>query len=75
MPDPLGAAGQQRVADASDACAIGRAHVGRGTSSHSFGSDLVANPEPFTLLVAQLAYEGRSGPELAYRFERFPGSA
>src|SRR6184192_3142213 len=26
--------------------------------------------EPFTLLVAQLAYEG-GGPELAYRFERF----
>jgi hypothetical protein len=24
--------------------------------------------EPFTLLVAQLAYEGRRGPELAYRF-------
>ena len=27
--------------------------------------------EPFTLLVAQLAYEGKGGPELAYRFERF----
>lgn len=27
--------------------------------------------EPFALLVAQLAYEGRGGPELAYRFERF----
>lgn len=27
--------------------------------------------EPFTLLIAQLAYEGSSGPELAYRFERF----
>ena len=26
--------------------------------------------EPFTLLVAQLAYEGKGGPELAYRFER-----
>jgi len=26
--------------------------------------------EPFALLVAQLAYEGRGGPELAYRFER-----
>ncbi len=26
--------------------------------------------EPFTLLVAQLAYEGTDGPELAYRFER-----
>jgi len=25
--------------------------------------------EPFALLVAQLAYEGESGPELAYRFE------
>jgi predicted dinucleotide-binding enzyme len=29
--------------------------------------------EPFALLVAQLAYEGDGGPELAYRFERFKG--
>lgn len=29
--------------------------------------------EPFTLLMAQLAYEGEGGAELAYRFERFPG--
>ena len=27
--------------------------------------------EPFTLLIAQIAYEGDEGPELAYRFERF----
>ncbi len=27
--------------------------------------------EPFALLVAQLAYEGKGGPELAYRFERY----
>ena len=27
--------------------------------------------EPFALLVAQLAYEGHGGPELAYRFEWF----
>jgi hypothetical protein len=27
--------------------------------------------EPFALLVAQLAYEGGGGPELASRFERF----
>jgi 8-hydroxy-5-deazaflavin:NADPH oxidoreductase len=27
--------------------------------------------EPFALLIAQLAYEGDSGPELAYRFARF----
>jgi predicted dinucleotide-binding enzyme len=27
--------------------------------------------EPFALLVAELAYEGEAGPELAYRFERF----
>lgn len=27
--------------------------------------------EPFTLLIAQLAYEGVEGPELAYRFERY----
>jgi hypothetical protein len=26
--------------------------------------------EPFALLVGQLAYEGKGGPELAYRFER-----
>jgi predicted dinucleotide-binding enzyme len=27
--------------------------------------------EPFALLVAQLAYEGKGGPELAYRLVRF----
>jgi predicted dinucleotide-binding enzyme len=27
--------------------------------------------EPFALLVAHLAYEGKDGPALAYRFERF----
>jgi len=27
--------------------------------------------EPFTLLIAQLAYETSTGPQLAYRFERF----
>ena len=27
--------------------------------------------EPFSLLVAQLAYEGGGGPELAYRFRRY----
>lgn len=27
--------------------------------------------EPFVMLIAQLAYEGTEGPELAYRFERF----
>lgn len=27
--------------------------------------------EPFTLLIAQLAYEGDEGPELAYAFERY----
>jgi len=31
--------------------------------------------EPFALLVAQLAYEGAGGPELAYRFVRFPEEA
>lgn len=29
--------------------------------------------EPFCLLIAQLAYEGLAGPEVAYRFERFEG--
>jgi 8-hydroxy-5-deazaflavin:NADPH oxidoreductase len=27
--------------------------------------------EPFSLLVAQLAYDGSDGPELTYRFQRF----
>jgi 8-hydroxy-5-deazaflavin:NADPH oxidoreductase len=27
--------------------------------------------EPYSLLVAQVAYEGRGGPEVAYRFERY----
>jgi predicted dinucleotide-binding enzyme len=27
--------------------------------------------EPFTQLIAQLAYEGDAGPELAYRFVRY----
>jgi predicted dinucleotide-binding enzyme len=27
--------------------------------------------EPFTLLIAQLAYEREKSPRLAYRFERF----
>ncbi len=29
--------------------------------------------EPFSLLVARIAYEGGGGPEIAYRFERFTG--
>jgi predicted dinucleotide-binding enzyme len=49
------------------------------TLIHDIGFDPVdAGPlrtarytEPFALLVAQLAYEGKGGPELAYRFERF----
>ena len=32
---------------------------------------IARHTEPFALLVAQLAYEGEKGPELAYRFERF----
>jgi predicted dinucleotide-binding enzyme len=27
--------------------------------------------EPFSLLIAQLAYRGKGGPELAYRFDRY----
>ncbi len=27
--------------------------------------------EPFAMMVAQIAYEGKGGPELAYRFEKF----
>jgi predicted dinucleotide-binding enzyme len=30
---------------------------------------IARHTEPFTLLVAQLAYEGRRGPALAYRLE------
>jgi len=32
---------------------------------------MVRYVEPFSLLAAQLAYEGSGGPELSYRFERF----
>jgi len=32
---------------------------------------MARNMEPFTLLIAQLAYEGDEGPEIGYRFERF----
>ena len=32
---------------------------------------IARNTEPFTLLIAQLAYEGAKGPQLAYRFEWF----
>ncbi|MBZ5587560.1 MAG: NAD(P)-binding domain-containing protein [Acidobacteriia bacterium] len=28
--------------------------------------------EPFAMVVAQIAYEGKGGPELVYRFERYP---
>ncbi len=31
--------------------------------------------EPFSLLVAQIAYSGSNGLDLAYRFERFPKCA
>ena len=30
--------------------------------------------EPFALLVAQLAYETKGGPQIAYRFERYKKS-
>ena len=33
---------------------------------------MARHTEPFALLVAQLAYEGKGGPGLAYRFERSP---
>jgi predicted dinucleotide-binding enzyme len=28
--------------------------------------------EPYSLLLAEIAYEGSNGPELAYRFEHLP---
>ena len=40
--------------------------LGDGASRFSVGDDLFGQ-----LLIAQLAYEGKDGPELAYRFERF----
>jgi 8-hydroxy-5-deazaflavin:NADPH oxidoreductase len=33
--------------------------------------DIARYTEPFALLVAQLAYQGKGGPEVAYRFEWF----
>jgi 8-hydroxy-5-deazaflavin:NADPH oxidoreductase len=36
---------------------------------------IVRFTEPFALLVAQLAYKGNGGPELAYRIERFGKAA
>jgi len=61
-------------------------HCGDDSSSKGIAAELIrdvgfdpvdAGPlriaryiEPFCLLVAQLAYEGKGGPELAYRFER-----
>ena len=33
--------------------------------------EIARHVEPFTLLIARLAYEGRRGPRLAYRFEWF----
>ena len=32
---------------------------------------MARHTEPFTMLIAQLAYETKGGPELAYRFERY----
>jgi predicted dinucleotide-binding enzyme len=32
---------------------------------------MARNTEPFTMLVAKLAYEGEDGPALAYRFEHY----
>jgi predicted dinucleotide-binding enzyme len=56
-----------------------RAKEAASTLIHDVGFDpvdagslrIARYTEPFALLVAQLAYEGEGGPELAYRFERF----
>jgi len=52
--------------------------LGSGLMGGKLGTMVGAGPlhvarytEPFALLIAQLAYEGEGGPELAYRFERF----
>ena len=42
-----------------------------GSSLSRLSAPSSRSAEPFALLVAQLAYEGKGGPELAYRFERF----
>ena len=48
-----------------------RAHPRRGFEPVDAGPLRIARyTEPFALLMGQLAYEGKDGPELAYRFER-----
>jgi predicted dinucleotide-binding enzyme len=47
-------------------------HGARDSSPADAGPLSVARVmEPFALLVAQLAYEGKGGPQVAYRFDRF----
>lgn len=48
-------------------------HAAEKTYTNSIGMEFVLIPAG-TVLVAQLAYEGTGGPELAYRFERFRAS-
>ena len=45
--------------------------LGSGLMGGKLGTIFARYTGPFALLVAQLAYEGEGGPELAYRFERF----
>jgi predicted dinucleotide-binding enzyme len=33
--------------------------------------EMARHTEPFTMLVAKLAYEGDAGPAIAYRFEQY----
>jgi hypothetical protein len=49
--------------------------LGSGLMGSKLGTIFARAGEPFALLVAQLAYEGTGGPELAYRFERFAEQA
>ena len=43
----------------------------RGPARRRMERPSLVYTEAFALLVAQLAYEGTGGPQLAYRFERF----
>src|SRR5437667_425345 len=87
MNQPRGRGGRRRNAGRRKAARPSLVYCGDDKSGKAVAAELIrdvgfdpvdAGPlriaryiEPFALLVAQLAYEGEGGPELAYRFERF----
>jgi len=87
LPQPRGRGGRRRNAGRPKAARPSLVYCSDDKSGKSVAAQLIrdagfepvdAGPlriaryiEPFALLVAQLAYEGHGGPELAYRFERF----